>query len=114
MLLPPGRQLEDILGTPLFRRTLDALAPLGVPAAALQGFKPWALSIFLVFPPLEVARLARGEPAYDTWLQAEGRRRGKTLMALETYEEQIETRSEERRVGKECVSTCRSRWSPYT
>src|SRR3546814_11638869 len=28
---------------------------------------------------------------------------------LEAYDE----RSEERRVGKECVSTCRSRWSPY-
>src|SRR3546814_14254143 len=25
----------------------------------------------------------------------------------------VESRSEERRVGKECVSTCRSRWSPY-
>src|SRR3546814_19325538 len=25
----------------------------------------------------------------------------------------LEHRSEERRVGKECVSTCRSRWSPY-
>src|SRR3546814_16686636 len=25
----------------------------------------------------------------------------------------MEQRSEERRVGKECVSTCRSRWSPY-
>src|SRR3546814_18695505 len=25
---------------------------------------------------------------------------------------QIADRSEERRVGKECVSTCRSRWSP--
>src|SRR3546814_13926774 len=25
----------------------------------------------------------------------------------------IAIRSEERRVGKECVSTCRSRWSPY-
>src|SRR3546814_20821748 len=24
-----------------------------------------------------------------------------------------EQRSEERRVGKECVSKCRSRWSPY-
>src|SRR3546814_15455240 len=24
-----------------------------------------------------------------------------------------ESRSEERRVGKECVSMCRSRWSPY-
>src|SRR3546814_1918999 len=26
---------------------------------------------------------------------------------------QASKRSEERRVGKECVSTCRSRWSPY-
>src|SRR3546814_6116972 len=25
----------------------------------------------------------------------------------------VDQRSEERRVGKECVSTCRSRWSPY-
>src|SRR3546814_6002107 len=25
----------------------------------------------------------------------------------------VKVRSEERRVGKECVSTCRSRWSPY-
>src|SRR3546814_15579873 len=24
-----------------------------------------------------------------------------------------DARSDERRVGKECVSTCRSRWSPY-
>src|SRR3546814_12130689 len=25
----------------------------------------------------------------------------------------LQGRSEERRVGKECVSTCRSRWSPF-
>src|SRR3546814_11310549 len=25
----------------------------------------------------------------------------------------VSARSEDRRVGKECVSTCRSRWSPY-
>ena len=25
----------------------------------------------------------------------------------------VSERSEERRVGKECKSTCRSRWSPY-
>src|SRR3546814_15321831 len=25
----------------------------------------------------------------------------------------LDARSEERRLGKECVSTCRSRWSPY-
>src|SRR3546814_11266938 len=39
--------------------------------------------------------------------------------AESSYEEQVRVsaqvhcRSEERRVGKECVSTCRSRWSPY-
>src|SRR3546814_17246506 len=30
-----------------------------------------------------------------------------------TEKEIAYTRSEERRVGNECVSTCRSRWSPY-
>lgn len=90
MQLPPGHRLEDILGQQLFRRTVEALAPIGVPAEALQSFKPWALSVFLVFPPIEVLRLAQGEPAYDTWLQAEGRRRGKQLQALESYDEQIE------------------------
>src|SRR3546814_14280744 len=28
-------------------------------------------------------------------------------------ENPAEARSEERRVGQECVSTCRSRWAPY-
>src|SRR3546814_16427452 len=27
--------------------------------------------------------------------------------------ELLDTRSEDRRVGQECVSTCRTRWSPY-
>src|SRR3546814_13871537 len=30
-----------------------------------------------------------------------------------SYERALKSRSEERRVGNECVSTCRSRWSPY-
>src|SRR3546814_1158816 len=31
----------------------------------------------------------------------------------EIAEDELAQRSEERRVGKECVSTCRSRWWPY-
>src|SRR3546814_20338009 len=31
----------------------------------------------------------------------------------DTVMKAVNFRSEERRVGKECVSTCRSRWSPY-
>src|SRR3546814_15952832 len=43
---------------------------------------------------------------------------GTLTLAIKNNEERVrflgyETRSEERRVGKECVSTCRSRWSPY-
>src|SRR3546814_16881108 len=32
---------------------------------------------------------------------------------LESVVLRSQSRSEERRVGKECVSTCSSRWSPY-
>ena len=38
-----------------------------------------------------------------------------TLLALSAWatDRRPATRSEERRVGKECVQPCRSRWSPY-
>src|SRR3546814_12706820 len=36
-----------------------------------------------------------------------------TIAAINTKLSTIHDRSEERRVGKECVSTCRSRWAPY-
>ena len=42
-------------------------------------------------------------PLYEAALLALGGTLGATVLV----------RSEERRVGKECVSTCRSRWSPY-
>ena len=47
-----------------------------------------------------------------------GVRKSKVLWAiiqpnLDNFREFGEVRSEERRVGKECASMCRSRWSPY-
>src|SRR3546814_1676524 len=38
---------------------------------------------------------------------------GNVLVSLEYFKRDELLRSEERRVGKECVSACRSRWSPY-
>src|SRR3546814_10389579 len=38
---------------------------------------------------------------------------GGLAAALAIMARDLGGRSEERRVGKECVSTCRSRWSPY-
>src|SRR3546814_11555511 len=44
----------------------------------------------------------------------EGLSQGELVRAADTVvKDAILERSEERRVGKECVSTCRSRWSPY-
>src|SRR3546814_14775166 len=37
----------------------------------------------------------------------------RAIGAHAVHEQEDVGRSEERRVGKECVSTCRSRWSPY-
>src|SRR3546814_20614567 len=35
------------------------------------------------------------------------------ILGISSFQKVLSMRSEERRVGKECVSTCRSRWSPY-
>src|SRR3546814_15083576 len=35
------------------------------------------------------------------------------VLVLDRLDALLVLRSEERRVGQECVSTCRSRWSPY-
>src|SRR3546814_3851394 len=37
----------------------------------------------------------------------------RSMTALIPVYMELDRRSEERRVGKECVSPCRSRWSPY-
>src|SRR3546814_16104830 len=42
-----------------------------------------------------------------------GRNGGKYVAEAEVTRVQALWRSEERRGGKECVRTCRSRWSPY-
>src|SRR3546814_7336725 len=54
----------------------------------------------------QVAALAQVHAAPDGRGEAGGR-------GLRPLVCQAVDRSEERRVGKECVSTCRSRWSPY-
>ena len=49
-----------------------------------------------------------GNPASDIALKRIGE-----VLDAECPDLVVFTRSEERRVGKECTSWCRSRWSPY-
>src|SRR3546814_16660122 len=67
----------------------------------------------------EAAALFYDEGYHSTTLSAIAQRLGVTKPFIYYhFENKAEIlaelcRSEERRVGKECVSTCRSRWSPY-
>src|SRR3546814_13926287 len=55
---------------------------------------------------------SKHERALKVWEKREFQNLDNTK-ELGTRNIKIALRSEERRVGKECVSTCRSRWSPY-
>src|SRR3546814_13492536 len=72
-------------------------------ACKSEGVQPIIGSMLCVARP---GRPDGTRPVYD-WLAlyAQDEKGYDNLCAL--------VRSEERRVGKECVSTCRSRWSPY-
>src|SRR3546814_20591234 len=57
-----------------------------------------------------------GNFARDTWISTELRSTllfDQDVSSIDYSLETVNQRSEERRVGKECVSTCRSRWSPH-
>src|SRR3546814_12618587 len=67
------------------------------------------------------ARALRDKAPYDLWVReghlsappGQSIRFDHVAQALADDTRDYDVRSEERRVGKECVSTCRSRWSPY-
>src|SRR3546814_18954713 len=56
---------------------------------------------------------AAPDPEDAEMLVVNGQKIWCTLAQDATHIFTLVRRSEERRVGKECVSTCRSRWSPY-
>src|SRR3546814_12368344 len=63
-----------------------------------------------VIQPARMGRAACGQPVFPRLSPFPGACRETEYFCLDATAFQ---RSEERRVGKECVSTCRSRWSPY-
>src|SRR3546814_16473561 len=62
-------------------------------------------------PPRVYDRKATWNPISGSYRTRDGRFIHLNMMEGDRYWPDF--RSEERRVGTECVSTCRSRWSPY-
>src|SRR3546814_11469886 len=76
---------------------LTLAIPLGIVAAVRQNSWVDRLALFLA---------VAGQAIPPFWL-------GLLLIMVLSVTFPLLPRSEERRVGKECVSTCRSRWSPF-
>src|SRR3546814_20317694 len=62
----------------------------------------------VAFLPMHLAGLQGMPRRVYTYLPGQGLELPNLISTIGAF-----MRSEERRVGKECVSTCRSRWSPY-
>src|SRR3546814_1047133 len=92
----------DTGGAPPIYQTVDTVV------ASVLSFMRWIANERVV--PIEVRLAHQPISGTDTHWQFSGcpvrLNQAQTCMVF--------SRSEERRVGKECVSTCRSRWSPYS
>src|SRR3546814_20256130 len=95
----------------------------GVMGGELTGCSDETTAVFLevaLFDPDMVARTGRtlgilsdARYRFERGLDPQSAAWGVEVAARLILEICGGERSEERRVGKECVSTCRSRWSPY-
>src|SRR3546814_20707338 len=84
--------------------------------AALGGlFLAHAGMKIFVFTPAGTAQLFEsvGVPGFIAYLVMTAETLGGIVLLLGIYPRIVALRSEERRVGTACVSTCRFRWSPY-
>src|SRR3546814_12499277 len=95
---------SDVSSSDLRRKIADALRTIARPLAA----------VILAVPGAGRAQLAAREFGADRAVEREAFvHPSRYVTAAGRAAQAAVGRSEERRVGKECVSTCRSRWSEY-
>src|SRR3546814_16874850 len=106
-------------GAPLAAAALRAVGrqrhPLDVAAVGDRHHHVFALDevlVLLLEALLDDLRAPRRGEALLHLQQLAAQHLHEALARAEDLQEGLDLRSEERRVGKECVSTCRSRWSP--
>src|SRR3546814_18173710 len=100
---------SDVCSSDLFSQELRLTSPSSSKVQWVAGLFYYSDSIDREerFVVTSVAPLPRGLGGDNTALQ------NASTKSYAAFGQVPIPRSEERRVGKECVSTCRSRWSPY-
>src|SRR3546814_6993561 len=112
---PPVAPVEQALETDLNADRLIHAAAVRAGAGAALHYALDALPLLKPFIPAALRR--RSATLKEDKVQAKLVRDIYDLHGLKPARWELDgvmARSEERRVGKECVSTCRSWWSPYT
>src|SRR3546814_12750492 len=87
------------------------VAIFGVGDTGCGGLFEPVLRDQLAFAPATIAQCQQAEAGVVEGVDEQAAT--KMTAAGDRFDRFAVDRSEERRVGKECVSTCRSRWSPY-
>lgn len=83
MMLPPGKNLQTLIGEELYRQSVAALAGRGYPEAVLERLQPWAIVLTLSMPQPKTGLFLD----YVLYLQAA--EQGKSVVGLEQMGEQL-------------------------
>jgi uncharacterized protein len=89
LMISPDRGLEKLVTPEEFAIAKAALAPAGMPEAALKIMKPWVVSMALTLPVCEQMRTAGGIKVLDQMLGDEARARNIPVIGLETIAHQL-------------------------
>ena len=82
-LLPDGQSLEQRVGSPLYKQTVQLLAAYGMPELVVQRMKPWAAAAALSLPRPQTGIFL------DMALYHQAAATGKRVYGLETIAEQV-------------------------
>jgi uncharacterized protein len=91
MLLPGGERLDASMSAAQVTRLKDVSADYHMPFTMVTRFKPWGAMMLFSVPPSEHMRAAAGLKPLDERLRSEAEAAGKTVLGLETVDEQIDT-----------------------
>lgn len=89
MMFEEGRSLADVVGSALYADVARVARRYGLPAAAMNRLRPWAVMATFSMPPAELKRQAAGHDMLDRSLQDQAALRGAPVFSLEDVDEQI-------------------------
>lgn len=90
LLLPTGVRMAALVPDDLHERVIAAFAEVGIPASLADQFWPWAAALTLDYGKENLLEAVEGAQILDDSVIEMSRKGGKTVVGLETADEQVE------------------------